>query len=182
MKILPAGLPDICIIEPHVRGDGRGFFMETYQSEVFSKAGIHANFVQDNHSGSRQGVLRGMHYQIQQAQGKLVRVVAGSIFDVVVDLRRNSPACGQWMGTVLSIENKRQLWVPVGFAHGFYVLSEWAELVYKTTDFYAPQWERTLAWDDPTVGIQWPLMEGQPPQVSAKDGRGLPFGQIELFG
>ncbi|MFZ6020114.1 MAG: dTDP-4-dehydrorhamnose 3,5-epimerase [Chloroflexota bacterium] len=181
MKFTACRIPDVILIEPHLFGDQRGFFMETYQQKVFAEQGITAQFVQDNHSGSRRGTLRGLHYQIQQAQGKLVRVVAGQIFDVAVDLRRSSPTFGQWVGEVLSAENKRQLWIPPGFAHGFYVLSEWAEVVYKASDFYAPQWERTLLWNDPAVGIEWPL-EGSPELlISEKDRAGLPLAQAETY-
>ncbi len=162
-------------------GDARGFFMETYQAQRFAEAGICADFVQDNHSGSRQGILRGLHYQIRQAQGKLFRVVVGEVFDVAVDIRRSSPTFGRWVGVTLSAENHRQVWVPPGFAHGFYVLSDWAEVVYKTTDYYAPQWERSLLWNDPALGIDWPLVNAQPPLLSAKDAQGLPLSQAETF-
>ncbi len=158
MNFIPTMISGVFLIEPRLFGDERGFFMETYQAQDFAAAGIEAVFVQDNHSRSRQGISRGLHYQIQQAQGKLFRVVAGEVFDVVVDLRRSSPDCGKWAGFDLSAENKRQVWVPPGFAHGFYVLSEWADVIYKTTDYYAPQWERTLIWNDPAVGIEWPLV------------------------
>lgn len=181
MKFIPTSIPDIILIEPRVFGDSRGFFMETYQAQKFADAGIPANFVQDNHSGSRRGTLRGLHYQIRQAQGKLVRVVAGEVYDVAVDLRRSSPTFGQWVGISLSAENKRQAWVPAGFAHGFYVTSEWAEIVYKTTDFYAPEWERTLAWNDPQINVQWPLVAGQPPVMSAKDIQGKLLTETDLF-
>ena len=179
--VIPTSIPDILIIEPRVFGDARGFFMETYQAEQFAAYGIPANFVQDNHSGSRQGTLRGLHYQVRQAQGKLLRVAAGEIYDVAVDIRRSSPTFCQWVGVFLSAENKRQIWVPPGFAHGFYVVSEWAELLYKATDYYAPQWERTLLWNDPQIDINWPLLEGQPPILSEKDQNGLPLSQAELF-
>lgn len=155
--------------------------METYQARHFIEAGIPNTFVQDNHSGSLRGILRGLHYQIKQPQGKLVRVVAGEIFDVAVDLRRNSPTFGAWTGEVLSAENKLMLWVPEGFAHGFYVLSEWAELTYKATDYYAPEWERTLSWNDPQVGVLWPLLDGEVPQLSEKDSRGKILTECELF-
>jgi dTDP-4-dehydrorhamnose 3,5-epimerase len=164
-----------------VYGDERGFFMETYQYERFCDAGIPYRFVQDNHSGSRRGTLRGLHYQIQQPQGKLVRVIAGEIFDVAVDLRRTSPTFGKWEGLRLSAENKLQLWIPPGFAHGFYVLSEWAEVTYKTTDYYAPQWERTLLWNDPEIGIQWPITPGELPVISTKDTQGKGIAQAEVF-
>jgi dTDP-4-dehydrorhamnose 3,5-epimerase len=181
MQFTPTSIPDVILIEPKVFGDERGFFMETYQEKVFAAQGIPTDFKQDNHSGSRQGTLRGLHYQIRQAQGKLLRVVVGEIFDVAVDIRRSSPTFGQWVGVCLSAENKRQLWVPPGFAHGFYVLSEWAELLYKASDLYAPQWERTLLWNDPALGIEWPLVNGQPPILSPKDAQGLPLSQAELF-
>jgi len=178
---MPCRIPDVVLIEPRLFGDQRGFFMETYQQKVFAEHGITAQFVQDNHSGSRRGTLRGLHYQIRQAQGKLVRAVAGEIFDVAVDLRRSSPTFGQWVGEILSAENKRQLWIPPGFAHGFYVLSEWAEVVYKATDFYAPQWDRTLLWNDPQVGIDWPLRDGADLLISDKDRAGLTLAQAETY-
>ncbi|HAD05546.1 MAG TPA: dTDP-4-dehydrorhamnose 3,5-epimerase [Anaerolineaceae bacterium] len=181
MKFMPCRIPDVVLIEPRLFGDQRGFFMETYQQKIFAEHGITAQFVQDNHSGSRRGTLRGLHYQIQQAQGKLVRAVAGEIFDVAVDLRRSSPTFGQWVGEILSAENKRQLWIPPGFAHGFYVLSDWAEVVYKATDFYAPQWDRTLLWNDPQVGIDWPLMDGADLLISDKDRAGLTLAQAETY-
>jgi dTDP-4-dehydrorhamnose 3,5-epimerase len=181
MQFLPTSIPDILLIEPKVFGDERGFFMETFQAERFAAAGLPTQFVQDNHSGSTQGILRGLHYQVRQAQGKLVRVIAGEIYDVAVDLRRSSPTFKRWMGVCLSAQNKQQIWIPPGFAHGFYVLSEWAEVVYKTTDFYAPEWERTLLWNDPGLGIDWPLVRGQPPQLSPKDANGLPLGQAEVY-
>lgn len=181
MNFIPTEIPDVLLIEPRVFGDARGFFMETYQSELFAKAGIRANFVQDNHSGSQQGILRGLHYQKRQTQGKLVRVVVGEVFDVVVDIRRSSPTVGKWVGVKLSAENKLQLWVPPGFAHGFYVLSDWAEFTYKVTDYYAPEWERTLLWNDRQVAIQWPLINGNSPTLSAKDVSGLPWKDTELF-
>jgi len=181
MKFIPTKFPDVILIEPRVFGDSRGFFMETYQAQLFAEAGIQASFVQDNHSGSQQGILRGLHYQICQAQGKLVRVIAGSVYDVVVDLRRNSPTFGQWMGTELSAENKRQLWIPAGYAHGFYVTSTWAEFTYKVTDYYAPQYERSLLWNDPQLGIEWPLVDGQPPLLSTKDANGKPLSEAEVY-
>ncbi|GAP11613.1 dTDP-4-dehydrorhamnose 3,5-epimerase [Bellilinea caldifistulae] len=181
MKFTPCRIADVILIEPRLFGDQRGFFMETYQQKVFAEHGITAQFVQDNHSGSRRGTLRGLHYQIRQAQGKLVRVVTGEIFDVAVDLRRSSPTFGQWVGEILSAENKRQLWIPPGFAHGFYVISEWAEVVYKASDFYAPHWDRTLLWNDPTVGIAWPLREGVELLISEKDRAGLRLEQAETY-
>jgi dTDP-4-dehydrorhamnose 3,5-epimerase len=181
MNILSTEIPDIVIIEPKVFGDDRGFFMETYQARLFTEAGIPNNFVQDNHSGSRQGILRGLHYQICQPQGKLVRCVAGEIYDVAVDLRRSSATFGQWVGQVISMQNKLQIWVPPGFAHGFFVVSDWAEVLYKATDYYAPQHERTLLWNDPTLKINWPVPVGTSPVLSAKDMQGKSFNQADLF-
>jgi dTDP-4-dehydrorhamnose 3,5-epimerase len=181
MKFIPTEIPDVIIIEPSVFGDARGFFMETYQAHEFAAQGIDAHFVQDNHSGSQKGILRGLHYQIQHAQGKLVRVIAGEVFDVVVDLRNSSKTFGKWAGTTLSAENKLQLWVPAGFAHGFYVVSDWAEFTYKVTDFYAPEWERSLRWDDPQLAIQWPLVDGCPPILSSRDANGKLLKEAELY-
>jgi dTDP-4-dehydrorhamnose 3,5-epimerase len=155
--------------------------METYHARRFAKAGIEANFVQDNHSGSKQGILRGLHYQIRHVQGKLVRVVVGEIFDVAVDMRRSSPYFGRWVGHPLSAQNKVQMWIPPGFAHGFYVMSEWAEVIYKTTDFYAPEWDRTLLWNDKDLGIEWPLIDGNPPILSNKDSEGTPLRLAETY-
>jgi dTDP-4-dehydrorhamnose 3,5-epimerase len=169
MQFQPTTIPDIILITPKVFGDERGFFMETYQTRLFAEAGIQAQFVQDNHSRSKQGVLRGLHYQLRQTQGKLVRVVIGGIFDVAVDIRRSSPTFGKWVAVHLSAENRQQLWVPPGFAHGFYVLSEWAEVLYKATDFYSPQWERSILWNDPAIGIDWPLLAEAPLSLSTKD-------------
>jgi len=181
MNFIPTAIPDVLLIEPKVYGDQRGFFLETYEIGKYADGGITESFVQDNHSGSRQGTLRGLHYQIKSTQGKLVRVIAGEVFDVAVDIRRSSPTFGQWVGAYLSAENKHQLWVPKGFAHGFYVLSDWAEMVYKVTDFYAPEWERSLLWNDPTIGVEWPLIDGQEPLLSAKDVQGTPLDQADLF-
>jgi dTDP-4-dehydrorhamnose 3,5-epimerase len=181
MQFKPTSIPDVILIEPQVFGDQRGFFVETFRAEKFTEIGINANFVQDNHSGSRQGILRGLHYQIHQEQGKLVRVVAGEIFDVAVDIRRRSPTFGKSESVRLSADNKLQVWIPAGFAHGFYVVSEWAEVVYKATDYYSPQWERTLLWNDPVLGIEWPLLNGQPPLLSNKDLQGQPLRSAELF-
>jgi len=180
VQFIRTKIPDVIIIEPRVFADERGFFLESYQKKQFAEAGITLDFVQDNHSKSQQGTLRGLHYQIQQAQGKLVRVVSGEIFDVAVDIRRNSPTFGEWVGDYLSAENKKLLWVPPGFAHGFYVTSSEAEVLYKTTDYYAPQWERTIAWNDPTIGVNWPL-SGEQMFLSPKDAAGKPFGEAELF-
>lgn len=181
MKIIDTDIPDVKLIEPKVFTDERGFFMETFQKRVFSEAGLPTEFVQDNHSGSRQGILRGLHYQLKHSQGKLVRVVVGEVFDVAVDLRKSSPTFGQWTGAVLSAENKRGLWVPPGFGHGYYVMSGWAEFVYKVTDFYAPEWERTILWNDPQIGIEWPLVNGQMPVVSGKDAAGKLLSQADIF-
>lgn len=181
MIFTPTRIPDVLMIESRVFGDQRGFFMETYQARQFAAQGLAVDFVQDNHSGSRRGTLRGLHYQMQQAQGKLVRVVSGEIFDVAVDLRRTSPTFGRWVGARLSAENRRQLWLPPGFAHGFYVLSEWAEIIYKASDYYAPQYERTLLWNDPAVGIEWPLLEGVEVILSAKDQSGSTLAQAETY-
>ncbi|MEA4909326.1 MAG: dTDP-4-dehydrorhamnose 3,5-epimerase [Anaerolineaceae bacterium] len=180
-KFVPTQIPDVIVIQPHIFGDARGFFLETYQEEVFKAAGISLPFVQDNHSGSSQGTLRGLHYQIQQPQGKLVRPVAGVIFDVAVDLRRRSPTFGQWVSARLSAEEHSMLWVPPGFAHGFYVISEWAEIVYKATDFYAPDAERSLLWSDPQLSIPWPLVDGKPPLLSGKDAVGQPLAEAEFY-
>jgi dTDP-4-dehydrorhamnose 3,5-epimerase len=180
LKFIPAPLPGILMIEPKVFQDERGFFLESYQKRNFSEAGIPFEFVQDNHSKSCQGVLRGLHYQIQQPQGKLVRVVVGEIFDVAVDIRRSSPTFGKWFGTYLSAENKQMLWVPIGFAHGFYVVSPEVELLYKATDYYAPQWERTIAWNDPGIDIQWPL-KGKLPILSPKDEAGSLISAAEVY-
>jgi len=180
MKAIPTAIAGPLILEPKVFGDARGFFMESYNARVFHEAtGLDVSFVQDNHSRSGKGVLRGLHYQIQQSQGKLVRVVRGSVFDVVVDLRRSSPTFGQWVGVELSEENHRQFWIPPGFAHGFLVTSDSADFLYKTTDYYAPEHERSLAWNDPDVGVAWPLDAA--PQLSAKDVAGKLLGECETF-
>lgn len=181
MKIITTPIPGVVTIEPDVFGDERGFFMETYRKNRFAEAGIHHDFVQDNHSGSHRGSLRGLHYQIRQTQARLFRVISGEVFDVVVDIRRSSPTFCKWVSQVLSAENRRQVFVPPGFAHGLYVLSEWAEVLYKTSDYYAPQWERTILWDDPTLNIPWPLIAGQLPTLSAKDALGKPLTEAELF-
>ncbi len=181
MQITPLAIPDVIAIEPKVFPDDRGFFLETFQTEKYRAVGITEPLVQDNHSGSKRGVLRGLHYQIRKPQGKLVSVVVGEVFDVAVDLRRSSPTFGRWVGVTLSAENHCQMWVPPGFAHGFYVLSEWAEVAYKVTDFYDPQGERTLIWNDPQVGIAWPLPAGQPPILSPKDAQGKPLSGADLF-
>lgn len=181
MQIIQTSIPDVMVIEPKVFTDERGFFMETYQLNRFAESGIAAAFVQDNHSGSRKGILRGLHYQIKQAQGKLVRVVAGAVFDVAVDLRKSSPTFGKWVSEILSADNRKQIWIPAGFAHGYYVLSDWAEVIYKTTDFYAPQWERTLLWNDPTIKIDWTFPQGELPILSPKDAEGKLLQDAEYF-
>lgn len=181
MNITPTAIPDVFVLEPKRFGDSRGWFIESFNAQTFAdKTGLQLNFVQDNHSSSTQGVLRGLHYQIQQPQGKLVRVVVGTIFDVAVDLRRSSPSFGQWVGVELSAENRQQLWVPPGFAHGFLVLSETAQVLYKTTDYYAPAHERSLLWNDPEVGINWPLPAGEP-ILSGKDQAGLLLVDAEVY-
>jgi dTDP-4-dehydrorhamnose 3,5-epimerase len=181
MHFIPTDIPEVILIEPEVFGDARGFFMETYHASRFAQAGIQADFVQDNHSGSRQGTLRGLHYQIRHPQAKLLRVIFGEVYDVAVDIRRTSPNFGKWVGVNLSAENKRQVWIPAGFAHGFYILSEWAELVYKVSDIYAPEWERSLLWNDPELGIPWPLINQQMPILSKRDAEGKPLQLAELF-
>ncbi len=180
MKALPTAIPEVLLIEPRVFGDARGFFLESWNERAFSEAvGRRIDFVQDNHSSSARNVLRGLHYQIRQPQGKLVRVIAGEVFDVVVDIRRSSPTFGRWVGERLSAENRRMLWIPEGFAHGFAVLSESAEFLYKTTDYYAPEHERTLLWNDPAVGVRWPL-EGEP-LLKPKDAAGATLATAEVF-
>ncbi len=180
MKATPTAIRDVLIIEPKVFGDARGFFFESFNKKAFAQAtGLEIDFVQDNHSRSTQGVLRGLHYQIEQPQGKLVRVVRGAVFDVAVDLRKSSPTFGQWVGMELTEENNRQMWVPAGFAHGFLTLSESADFLYKTTEYYAPQFERCVAWDDPGIGIQWPARVV--PKLSDKDRAGVCLDLAEVF-
>ena len=181
MQFTPLEIRDVVLVTPRVFEDERGFFMESFREDRFIAAGITAKFVQDNHSASSRGVLRGLHYQVQQAQGKLLRCVAGEIFDVAVDLRRSSPTFGRWVSAVLSVKNKQMLWVPPGFAHGFYVMSERAELLYKASDYYAPQHERSLLWNDLALGIPWPLVDGLPPILSKKDAEGTPLSQAETY-
>jgi dTDP-4-dehydrorhamnose 3,5-epimerase len=180
MKSTATAIPDVLMLEPKVFGDTRGFFLESYNQRVFEQAtGITAPFVQDNHSRSSKGVLRGLHYQLKQPQGKLLRVARGAIFDVAVDIRRSSPTFGKWVGAELSEENQQQIWVPPGFAHGFVVISETADVLYKTTEYYAPEHERCIAWDDPSIAIEWPaLLE---PKLSDKDKRGLSLQAAEVF-
>ncbi|MGL6204828.1 MAG: dTDP-4-dehydrorhamnose 3,5-epimerase [Giesbergeria sp.] len=181
MKATRLAIPDVVLIEPKVFGDARGFFFESFNQKAFNEAtGTNHAFVQDNHSRSSRGVLRGLHYQIQQAQGKLVRVARGAVFDVAVDIRRSSPTFGQWVGAELTEDNQHQLWVPPGFAHGFVVLSESADFLYKTTDYYAPQHERSIAWNDSSIGIEWPGLTS-PPALSGKDAAGLSLQEAELF-
>ena len=181
MKATPTTIPDVLLLEPRVFGDARGFFFESFNAKTFADAtGVQADFVQDNHSRSGRGVLRGLHYQVLQPQGKLVRVVRGAAFDVAVDLRRGAATFGQWAGAELSEENHHQLWVPAGFEHGFLVLSDSADFLYKTTDYYAPQHERCIAWNDPDLGIAWPDV-GAAPSLSAKDAQGVPFARAEYF-
>ncbi len=177
----PTEIPDVIKIQPKVYQDVRGFFMETYQKKLFTQAGIASEFVQDNHSSSTKWTLRGLHYQVTHTQGKLVRAILGEIFDVAVDLRRHSPYFGQWVGAYLSEHNKEQLWIPPGFAHGFLVLTDRADVVYKTTDYYDAEGERTIQWDDPILGIAWPLPEGISPIISKKDATGATFKLAEVF-
>lgn len=180
MKVIPTKIPDVLLIESTVFGDDRGFFFESFNEKRFADVtGKTVKFVQDNHSKSARGVLRGLHYQIQQPQGKLVRVVAGEVFDVAVDLRKSSATFGQWVGAILSAENKRQMWIPEGFAHGFVVTSDTAEFLYKTTDYWAPEHERCIAWDDPAIGIDWPVNGA--PILSVKDQKGLFLADAEVF-
>jgi len=181
VKALATAIPDVLVIEPQVFGDARGFFHESWNQRAFDQAvGREVRFVQDNHSMSARGVLRGLHYQIRQPQGKLVRVIEGEVYDVAVDLRRSSPHFGKWVGERLSADNHRMLWVPAGFAHGFLVVSERAQFLYKTTDYYAPEHERTLLWNDPKLSIPWPL-EGREPLLKPKDAAGTPLAQAETF-
>ncbi|HCY16734.1 MAG: dTDP-4-dehydrorhamnose 3,5-epimerase [Curvibacter sp. GWA2_64_110] len=180
MNVISTAIPDVLIIEPKVFGDARGFFFESFNQRAFNQAaGQEVEFVQDNHSRSGRGVLRGLHYQIRQPQGKLVRVVRGAVFDVAVDVRKSSPTFGRWVGVALTEDNHRQLWVPPGFAHGFVVTSESADFLYKTTDYYAPEHERCIVWNDETIGIEWPLDAA--PQLSAKDQMGQPLATAEVF-
>lgn len=180
MRVIDTALAGVKLIEPSVFGDERGFFMETWSQHTFAEVGLDLAFVQDNHSRSSRGVLRGLHYQLKQPQGKLVRVAAGAVFDVAVDLRRSSPTFGRWVGYELSDENKRMLWVPPSFAHGFLTLRDGTDFLYKCTDFYAPQSERCIAWDDAAIGIDWPLA-GLRPQLSARDKAGVPLADAEVF-
>ncbi len=181
MQFVATEIPDVVLIEPKVLGDPRGFFMETWRADEFARAGLNLSFVQDNHSKSAQGVLRGLHYQVERPQGKLVRVIQGAVFDVAVDLRRGSRTFGKWIGRVLSADNKHQLWIPPGFAHGFYVVTATAETVYKCTEFYCPEHERYLLWNDPDLAITWPLSPDRAPTLSAKDAAGRPLRLADCF-
>jgi dTDP-4-dehydrorhamnose 3,5-epimerase len=181
MKFIPTRLPEVVLIEPRVFEDSRGFFMETWEAKKFAAGGIHAEFVQDNHSASRQWVLRGLHYQLRQPQGKLVRVTSGEVFDVAVDMRRSSPTCGRWVAERLSAANRRMLWIPPGFAHGFLALSERVDFMYKCTDFYDPASERTLLWNDVDLRIEWPIPPGTEPLITAKDLAGSKLSEAECY-
>jgi dTDP-4-dehydrorhamnose 3,5-epimerase len=181
MQFEPTAIPEVVLIRPRVFGDSRGFFLESWEQQKFAAAGIEARFVQDNHSRSSRHTLRGLHYQIQHAQGKLVRVVSGAVYDVAVDIRRSSPSFGKWVGVELSAENHAMLWVPAGFAHGFIVLSDAADFLYRCTDFWAPQFERAIAWDDPDLAIRWPLPVGAAPLLSTKDAAAVRFRDAEYY-
>ena len=181
MEYIRTAIPDVVLMKPIVFGDHRGFFMETFRQAEFDAFCGHYDFVQDNHSGSPRGILRGLHYQLHQTQGKLVRAAVGEVFDVAVDIRQGSKTFGQWVGAVLSAENRHQLWVPPGFAHGYYVMSDWAEFLYKATDYFAPEWERSIRWNDPAIGIEWPLKEGFLPTLSNKDAIAPTFMEAEIF-
>ncbi|ACN15621.1 RfbC2 [Desulforapulum autotrophicum HRM2] len=181
MEYTQLNIPDVILMEPQVFGDHRGFFMETFRDDEFKQKVVHTTFVQDNHSKSSQNILRGLHYQIKQPQGKLVQVTSGKVFDVAVDIRKSSPFFGKWSGATLSAENKKMLWVPPGFAHGFYVLSDEAEFTYKCTDYYAPEHERSILWNDPSIAIDWPIIHGASPILSQKDIDGVTLDKAEVF-
>ena len=181
MEYIRTAIPEVILMKPTVFGDHRGFFLETFRQSGFDAFCGHQDFVQDNHSGSRQGILRGLHYQLHQTQGKLVRAAVGEVFDVAVDIRQGSPTFGKWIGAVLSAENRHQLWVPPGFAHGYYVISEWAEFLYKATNYYAPEWERSILWNDPAIGIDWPLVDGMLPTLSDKDAAAPLLAEAEVI-
>ena len=181
MEFIPTRLPEVVLIKPKVFGDERGFFLESWQQKKFADAGIHADFVQDNHSHSSQWILRGMHYQIQNTQGKLVRVSRGAVYDVAIDVRRSSPRFGEWVGVELSDVNHQMMWIPPGFAHGFLTLTEKVDFMYKCTELYSPQYERCIRWDDPDVGIQWPLPVGVSPQLAARDAQAPGIRNAEVF-
>jgi dTDP-4-dehydrorhamnose 3,5-epimerase len=181
MKFTPTNIQDVILIEPDVFSDHRGFFVETYNQRIYKEAGISLGFVQDNHSRSIKGTLRGLHYQIYHSQGKLIRAVIGEVFDVVVDLRKSSPTFKKWVGTTLSDNNKKQIWVPPGFAHGFYTVSDFAEIVYKTTDYYSPEFERSILWNDPDIGIEWPSETNETLILSTKDKKALLLESMEVY-
>lgn len=181
MDFIRTAIPEVVLIVPKVFGDRRGFFMETFRQSEFERKVGPFQFIQDNHSGSKQGILRGLHYQLHQAQGKLVRATVGEIFDVAVDIRDGSPTFGKWVGVFLTAENKHQLWIPPGFAHGYYVVSEWADFLYKATDYYAPQWERSILWNDPSINIEWPLVDGMEPLLSSKDSAAPLLAYAEIY-
>ena len=181
MEIIETNINDVKILSPKIFEDSRGFFMETWRKSFFRNRVADVDFVQDNHSKSTQGVLRGLHYQVRQPQGKLVRVIYGEVFDVAVDIRKGSPDFGRWVGIILTGENKKLFWVPPGFAHGFYVMSQSAEFVYKCTDYYAPEYEKSIIWNDPAIGIQWPLIDDNPPRLSVKDEQGVLLENAEVF-
>ena len=181
MKFIKTSIPEVIVVEPQVFGDHRGFFLETWEKNKFKESGIDSDFVQDNHSKSSQGTLRGLHYQIQHPQGKLIRVIQGEIYDVAVDIRKNSSTFGQWSGEYLTAENKKILWIPPGFAHGFYVITTTAEVCYKCTDYYFPQHERSILWNDPELAIDWPLINNEQPTLSRKDREGVLLKDAEIF-
>ena len=181
LKLINTELPGVVLLQPQIFNDPRGYFMEVYRHQAFESLGLPAQFVQENQSGSKKGILRGLHYQIQQPQGKLVRVLVGEVFDVAVDIRRSSPTFKQWVGAYLSAENKQQLWIPPGFAHGFYVLSDWAEVTYKVTTYYAPEWNRSIRWDDPELGVNWPIVAGEQPLLSSGDAKAPYLQEAEIF-
>ena len=181
MEYIRTSIQEVVLLVPKVFGDQRGFFLETFRQYEFDREVTPTVFVQDNHSGSRKGILRGLHYQIKQTQGKLVRAAVGEIYDVAVDIRKDSPTFGQWVGSFLTAENRHQLWIPAGFAHGFYVISEWAEVFYKATDYYAQKWERGIRWNDPTIGVEWLLIDGKEPLLSSKDAAAPLLSDAEVF-
>ena len=181
LELINTELPGVVLLQPQIFNDPRGYFMEVYRHQAFESLGLPAQFVQENQSGSKKGILRGLHYQIQQPQGKLVRVLVGEVFDVAVDIRRSSPTFKQWVGAYLSAENKQQLWIPPGFAHGFYVLSDWAEVTYKVTTYYAPEWNRSIRWDDPELGVNWPVVAGEQPLLSSGDAKAPYLQEAEIF-
>jgi dTDP-4-dehydrorhamnose 3,5-epimerase len=181
MEYIPTAIPEVVLLVPKIFGDHRGFFLETFRQDEFDREVTPTLFLQDSHSGSQQGILRGLHYQIQQTQGKLVRAAVGEVFDVAVDIRKGSPTYGKWVGTYLTAENRHQLWVPAGFAHGYYAISAWAEFFYKTTDYYAPEWERGIRWNDPAIGVDWPLVDRKEPLLSAKDAVAPLLAEAEVF-